>query len=85
MIFISAIIILILGIPLVKVMLVSQVINGILLPLILICMLLLINNKKIMGDYTNSGFFNILTWGTSILLIVLTLSMIITTLFPNIL
>ncbi len=45
-------------IPLIPIMYISQVINGILLPLILIFMLMLINNPKIMGKYTNSKFYN---------------------------
>jgi len=48
-------------IPLIPIMYISQVINGILLPLILIFMLMLINNPKIMGKYTNSKFYNYVT------------------------
>ena len=80
---ISASIILIPGAPLITLMITSQIVNGILLPFILICMLMLINNRKVMGDYVNSGFYNIVAWSASAILICLTLLMIVTTFFPN--
>jgi Mn2+/Fe2+ NRAMP family transporter len=64
--------ILIPGAPLILIMLISQVVNGILLPFILIFILLLINKKKLMGEYTNSRWFNSLAWGGVVLLICLT-------------
>jgi Mn2+/Fe2+ NRAMP family transporter len=57
----GALAILIPGISLIKVMLVSQVINGLLLPIILIFMLILINDKRIMGQYTNGRIYNIIS------------------------
>jgi Mn2+/Fe2+ NRAMP family transporter len=42
-------------------MLVSQVINGIVLPFVLVAMLVIINDKKIMGEYTNSRTNNALS------------------------
>jgi Mn2+/Fe2+ NRAMP family transporter len=55
---IGAAIILIPGVRLVPIMLISQATNGILLPFVLIFMLLLVNNKRLMGKYVNSGFYN---------------------------
>lgn len=55
---IGAAVILIPGVKLVPIMLISQATNGILLPFVLIFMLLLVNNKRLMGKYTNSGFYN---------------------------
>ncbi|MGA9141067.1 MAG: Nramp family divalent metal transporter, partial [Methanocella sp.] len=55
---IGAAIILIPGAPLITIMLLSQVLNGMLLPVILVFMLLLINNKKLMGKYTNGKIYN---------------------------
>lgn len=52
------------AIPLIKVMVLSQDINGILLPVILIFVMKIINNKKIMGQHTNSRLFNIISWLT---------------------
>jgi len=65
---ISAIIILIPNAPLIQISIWSQVLNGILLPVVLVSMILLINNKKIMGTYVNKPFQNILGWGTVIIL-----------------
>ncbi len=62
--------------PLLKVMYFSQVGNGILLPFILIFMLKLINNKEIMGEFTNSKAFNIIAWSTVAIVIILTLIMV---------
>ncbi len=71
LIFLGAGIILIPGIPLFPVMYISQVINGLALPVILIFMLLLINNKKLMGDYTSKRGYNVVSWVTVGLLVVL--------------
>jgi Mn2+/Fe2+ NRAMP family transporter len=71
LIFLGAGIILIPGIPLFPVMYISQVINGLALPVILIFMLLLINNKKLMGEYTSKRGYNIVSWATVGLLVVL--------------
>ncbi|HJX01146.1 MAG TPA: Nramp family divalent metal transporter [Terriglobales bacterium] len=67
-------VVLIPGVPLVKVSILSQVINGIALPAVLIFMLLLINKKELMGRHTNSRFFNIIAWATTVVLIVLSLA-----------
>ncbi|MEI6315286.1 MAG: Nramp family divalent metal transporter, partial [Syntrophus sp. (in: bacteria)] len=64
MIFLGAAIILFPNMPLVAIMFYSQVINGMLLPFILIFMLLLINDRRIMGDYVNGKFMNGVTWLT---------------------
>jgi NRAMP (natural resistance-associated macrophage protein)-like metal ion transporter len=65
-------IILIPGAPLIQITLWSQVINGVLLPVVLICMMLMVNNTEIMGEYVNSKFKNIVGWVTIIVLIMLT-------------
>ena len=57
--------------PLVKFVLLSQVLNGILLPVIMIFMLRLINKKELMGAYTNSRWFNAIAWVTAAIVIVL--------------
>ena len=63
--------------PLISIMFVSQVLNGIALPLILVFMLILINNKKIMGTYTNGIGFNILTWITIAVLTSLSITLLL--------
>jgi hypothetical protein len=65
--------------PLIKLILFSQVANGALLPFLLVFMLLLVNRKELMGEYTNSKLANVIAWSTSIIIIVLTIAMIWTT------
>lgn len=84
-ILIGVAIILIPGAPLIKITLITQVINGMLLPVVLICMMLMVNNKEIMGKYVNKGIGNIIGWGTIIILIVLTFILTFEPLFNKIL
>jgi Mn2+/Fe2+ NRAMP family transporter len=74
---VSAIIILIPNAPLIDISIWSQVLNGILLPVVLVSMILLINNKKIMGEYTNKPLQNIIGWGAVGILTVLSLVLIL--------
>jgi len=67
-------VILIPNVPLVQITVLSQVVNGITLPFVLIFMLLLINKKELMGDYTNSRFFNWVAWITAAVMIALTIA-----------
>jgi len=64
--------------PLIKVILYSQVANGVLLPFVLIFMLKLVNREAIMGEYRNSLVANVIAWGTSITLILLTVFWVVT-------
>ncbi|HEY2151423.1 MAG TPA: Nramp family divalent metal transporter [Vicinamibacterales bacterium] len=64
--------------PLVHVMVLSQVVNGAVLPFVLIFMLLLTNDKELMGEHVNSRAYNVIAWATVVLMIVLTLAMVIT-------
>jgi Mn2+/Fe2+ NRAMP family transporter len=66
------------NIPLIAVMFWSQVVNGVLLPFVLIFMLLLINNQDLMGGFTNSLGYNVISWVTVVLVIILTLMMVVT-------
>jgi Mn2+/Fe2+ NRAMP family transporter len=70
-------------ISLIKVMFWSQVVNGVMLPFVLIFMLLLINNKDLMGKHINTRTFNIIAWVTVAIMIVLTLLMVGTSLFQS--
>jgi len=67
----------------VAIMLISQDINGILLPVVLVFMLKLINNKRIMGEHTNSPVFNVIAWATTVVLIILTIALVVTSLIPG--
>jgi len=64
-------IILIPNAPLIKITLWSQIINGLLLPVVLICMMILVNKKKIMGEYINSRWQNMIGWTAVVILIIL--------------
>jgi len=81
LIIIGAGVILIPKISLIAVMFWSQVINGVMLPFVLIFMLKLINNRDLMGDYVNGWIFNLISWLTVALMISLTLLMVWTSLF----
>jgi len=63
--------------PLIGISLWSQVINAILLPVVLICMILLVNKKKIMGEYTNKMFINVIGWATVAVLIILSTMLLV--------
>jgi Mn2+/Fe2+ NRAMP family transporter len=54
----------------------SQVVNGAVLPFVLIFMLLLTNDRELMGDYINGRRFNIVAWVTVVVMIVLTIAML---------
>ena len=56
---------------LIRMVILSQVLNGVLLPLVIIFMLLLINRKDLMGEYVNSRSFNAIAWTTAIVVIAL--------------
>jgi len=65
-------------VPLIRIMFFSQTINGILLPIVLIIMLRLVNNKELMGEYVNSKRMNIITWITVSILILMTVMLVVT-------
>ena len=73
--------ILIPGAPLFKILILSQVANGVWLPIVLIFMLLLINRRDLMGDQVNSPAFNWVAWVTAAAMIVLTLVLVYTAMF----
>ena len=70
---------------LVQAMLASQTLNGVLLPVILVVMLRLINDKRLMGKFVNGRVFNFISWGMVLLLIVLTVILVVTSVFPKLL
>jgi Mn2+/Fe2+ NRAMP family transporter len=67
----------------IPIILLSQVINGILLPFVLIFMLRLVNRKDLMGDYTNSALFNTIAWISCVVMIALTLILAASSFFPG--
>jgi Mn2+/Fe2+ NRAMP family transporter len=83
MIVLGGAIILIPKVPLMMIMLLSQVLNGILLPFVLIFILILINKTKIMGSYVNGRFYNWVSWAAVVILIFITLLLIWATFQPG--
>ena len=67
--------------PLISISLWSQRIDGILLPVVLVCMMLIINNAEVMGKHTNKKLGNIVGWGTIAILVILSMVMLVTSLF----
>ncbi|MBW6502326.1 MAG: Nramp family divalent metal transporter [Bacteroidales bacterium] len=74
---ISAIIIMIPNAPLIAISIWTQVLNGFILPVVLISMMLLVNNKKIMGQYVNKPFQNIIGWSAVGILVALSIALLI--------
>ena len=63
------------GFPLVRMILLSQVLNGILLPIILVFTLMLVNRKDLMGRWTNSSLYNLIAYATTAVMIGLSLAL----------
>jgi len=80
---IGAVILLIPNISLIPIFIISQVINGVLLPVVIVLMLLLINNKKIMKEYANSFIMNLFAIIGVIVLTAISAILVITTLLPQ--
>jgi NRAMP (natural resistance-associated macrophage protein)-like metal ion transporter len=72
----GAAVVLIPNFPLVKFPILSQVLNGLLLPVVLIFMLKLINKHELMGKYTNTRWFNVIAWITVAIVIGLSLMLV---------
>jgi NRAMP (natural resistance-associated macrophage protein)-like metal ion transporter len=76
LLFAGAAIVLIPNFPLVKFSILSQVLNGVLLPLVLVFMLKLINKHELMGNYTNTRWWNTIAWITVVIMIALSLVLV---------
>ena len=72
------------NLPLFRVLLITQVINGLLLPVVLFAVLRLVNNRELMGAHVNGPLYNIAAWLTAIVVTILSLLFILITLFPQI-
>lgn len=71
--------------PLIRVLLVTQVINGLLLPIILFATLRLVNDRELMGTHINGPVYNLGAWLTAIIVTLLSILFILVSLFPNLL
>ena len=78
LIILAVIIIMLPNVPLLSILYLSQVANGILLPFLLILMLLIINDKSIMGEHVNSRLFNYIAWATVVIVMGLSISLVVT-------
>ncbi|HEV8202990.1 MAG TPA: Nramp family divalent metal transporter [Pyrinomonadaceae bacterium] len=81
---VGALIAIVPNLPLIRVLLVTQVINGLLLPIVLFAVLRLVNDREVMGRYVNGPLYNVLAWLTAIVVTILSLLYIVITLFPTI-
>jgi Mn2+/Fe2+ NRAMP family transporter len=72
----GAAVVLIPNFPLIKMSILSQVLNGVLLPFVLYFMLKLVNNKALMGKHTNTRWFNVVAWATTVIVVGLTVVML---------
>ncbi len=71
----GAAVVLIPNFPMIQIAVLSQVLNGVLLPVIMIFMLKLIDKRDLMGKYTNSRWFNFIAWATALIVIAMSLVM----------
>jgi NRAMP (natural resistance-associated macrophage protein)-like metal ion transporter len=82
MIVTGAMVVLIPNAPLVFLMVLSAVINGLMLPFVLIFIIKLINNSKLMGEFVNSNIYNVISWSTVVVVAILTILFVFATVFP---
>jgi NRAMP (natural resistance-associated macrophage protein)-like metal ion transporter len=71
------------NLPLIRVLLVTQVINGLLLPIVLFAVLKLVNNRELMGAHVNGPIYNVAAWLTAIVVTLLSLFYMLMTIFPG--
>jgi len=79
----SALLVMIPRINLVFIMVASQTLNGILLPVIVTFMMILVNDRELMGEYANSPRFNAVMWTVTVFLYLVNLAMIVSTFIPS--
>jgi Mn2+/Fe2+ NRAMP family transporter len=83
MIVLGAAFVLLPGVPLVTILIVSQFMDGLLLPILLIAITLLSNRKSLLGEQVNSRWFNIVAWVTTIGIVVLSVLLVLDSIFPT--
>jgi NRAMP (natural resistance-associated macrophage protein)-like metal ion transporter len=71
------------NLPLIRVLLVTQVINGLLLPIVLFAVLRLVNNREVMGSHVNGPIYNAAAWLTASVVTLLSVLFILMTIFPG--
>jgi len=83
MLAIGVIIVLIPGVPLISILIVSQFVDGLLLPILLVAITKLCNRRELLGDQVNGPMFNLIAWTTTGVLTVLSILLIISMIVPN--
>jgi len=78
---VGALIAIIPGLPLMRVLVVTQFINGLLLPVMLVAILRLAGDRKLMGEYANGAVYNVLAWLTVVIVSTLSLVLVAKTVF----
>lgn len=81
LILVGAIVAMLPGFSPIQILLVTQVVNGLLLPILLVAILLLVNKREIMGEYVNSFVYNLLAWMTTIVVSILSVSLLCITIY----
>jgi Mn2+/Fe2+ NRAMP family transporter len=71
------------GVPLLPIILTSQIMNGLLLPVILVFMTLLIRRRALMGTFVNGPVYDVIAWGTIGAIVALALAMAVTSVLPG--
>jgi len=79
----SALVVMLFPAHLTALIILPNIVGGVLLPIILVLMLVLINKRRVMGDYTNTPVHNVIAWATTAVLIVLSLVLLVTSIFPK--
>lgn len=74
-IFLSAVIVIVPNVNLFGIMMLAQVVNGVLLPVLLVFMVLIAGDRHVMGRFANGRIWNGLTWFTIIAVVILTIVM----------
>lgn len=81
LIILSVLITLIPGLPIIQVLIVLQDLNAAMLPILLVFIILLVNNRRLMGRFVNGLVFNIIAWATVILIATLVILLLLSTIF----
>lgn len=79
----ASLVVLIPGAPLVFLMVLASVVNGLLLPFVLVYALMIVNDKKLMGEYTNPKTYNYISWGTVVVIICLSVLLVLISFLPS--
>ncbi|HEX6477378.1 MAG TPA: Nramp family divalent metal transporter [Ktedonobacteraceae bacterium] len=81
LIILGVLITLIPGLPIIQVLIVLQDLNAAMLPILLIFIILLVNNRRLMGRHVNGLVFNIISWTTVIVITILIVLLLLNTIF----